>query len=162
MNISSARPADGIEEVVNTYGNMLFRLCLVMLKNHADAEDVVQETVIRYMLSAPYFENREHEKSWLIKVASNKCRDMLRFKSRHPLVDLEQLEELSADSSDSGIFEALMELPGKYRLVLMLHYVEEYKVAEIAHIIGKSGSAVKMRLMKGRKMLEEKYRKEFM
>ena len=55
-----------------------------------------------------------------------------------------------------------MTLPEKFRLVLMLHYVEEYPVADIAKIIGRTPSAVKMRLQKGRKLLEEAYRKEFL
>ena len=55
-----------------------------------------------------------------------------------------------------------MTLPEKYRLVLVLHYVEEYPVADIARLIGRTPSAVKMRLQKGRKLLEETYRKEFM
>lgn len=162
MNNSSARPADGVESAVNTYGNMLYRVCLVMLGNNQDAEDAVQETVLKYILSAPEFSDPEHEKAWLIRVATNKCRDMLRYKSKHPVIGLEQAENLPGNSSDSGILEALLELPEKYRLVLMLYYAEEYKTDEIARIIGKSASAVKMRLMKGRKMLEEKYRKEFM
>ncbi len=162
MDRSSARPVDAIETIVHTYGNMLLRLSLVMLGNEADAEDAVQETVIKYMLCAPDFKNNEHEKAWLIKVITNKCRDMLRYKSAHPLVDIEQLSELPAYSSDSSILEALMELPEKFRLVLLLYYVEGYSAKEIAQIIGRSVSAVKMRLMKGRKLLEEKYRKEFM
>lgn len=52
-------------------------------------------------------------------------------------------------------------VPEKFRIVLTLHYIEEYKVNEIAKIIGKSSSAVKMRLQKGRKLLEDIYRKEF-
>jgi len=55
-----------------------------------------------------------------------------------------------------------MRLPEKYKKVLYLYYVEEYRVEDIAGIIGKTASAVKMRLKKGRQLLEEKYRKEFM
>lgn len=55
-----------------------------------------------------------------------------------------------------------MEIPEKFRIVLALYYVDEYKVDEIAEIINRTPSAVKMRLQKGRKLLEEKYRKEYM
>ena len=55
-----------------------------------------------------------------------------------------------------------MSLPEKFRLVLKLYYVEEYRIDDIARIIRKTPSAVKMRLQKGRKLLEEKYRKEYL
>ena len=162
MENSSVRPTDGIPRIVHTYGDMLFRLCLVMLGNEADAEDAVQETVIKYMQKAPHFENAEHEKAWLITTAKNKCRDMLRFRARHLQTDIEYVQEMSSDPSDSGILEALMSLPEKYRLVLALYYVEEYRIGDIAQIIQKTPSAVKMRLLKGRRLLEEAYRKEYM
>lgn len=186
----SVRPADAVERVVETYGDMLYRLCIVMLGNESDAEDVIQETMIRYFQKAPIFRDKEHEKAWLIKVATNRCRDMLRFKSRHPQSDIDELFDLSdltendgtasyssycdysshvqggegsyEEVSDHSILEALMDMPEKFRMVLVLHYVEGYSTEEIAQIIGRSRSAVKMRLQKGRRLLEEKYRKEYL
>ena len=162
MQNMSAWPAGNIEAVVSAHSNMLFRICLVMLGNENDAEDAVQETIIKYLQKIPAFENPEHEKAWLITVATNKCRDMLRFRMRHPQIDIERIKELSQDTWSSGIIEALMSLPEKFRIVLTLHYVEEYNVNDIAKIIEKTPSAVKMRLQKGRKLLETKYRKEFL
>lgn len=160
MNNTSARSADNMERIMQTYGNMLFRLCLITLGNASDAEDAVQEILIKYLKRAPAFEDAEHEKAWLIRVATNQCRDMLRFRSRHPVINIEEINEFTGEKSDSGIMEALMELPEKFRTVLLLHYVEEYSVQEIARIIGKTASAVKMRLQKGRKLLREAYQKE--
>lgn len=160
MNNTSARPADNMERIMQTYGNMLFRLCLITLGNANDAEDAVQEILIKYLQKAPAFEDAEHEKAWLIRVATNQCRDMLRFRSRHPVINIEEINEFTGEKSDSGIMEALMTLPDKFRTVLLLHYVEEYSVREIASIIGKTASAIKMRLQKGRKLLQEAYQKE--
>ena len=162
MERSSARPADDIERIIHTYGNMLFRLCLVMLGNASDAEDAVQETMIKYLQKTPEFEGEEHEKAWLVTVAANKCRDMLRFRMRHPAADIDQWNEFTGEPSDSGILDALMTLPEKFKIVLILYYVEEYCMEDIAKMIGKSVSAVKMRLQKGRRLLEEVYRKEYM
>ena len=64
--------------------------------------------------------------------------------------------------AESCILDALLSLPEKYKSVLYLYYVEEYRVENIAGIIGKTSSAVKMRLKKGRELLKEVYRKEFM
>ena len=162
MANTSARPADEIERVMHTYGNMLFRLCLITLGNTSDAEDAVQETLIRYMQKAPEFKEAEHEKAWLLKVAANTCKDILRFRSRHQTIDIEEIKEFTKDTSDSGILDALMTLPDKFRVVLVLYYVEEYSIEEIAGVIGRTTSAVKMRLQKGRSLLGETYRKEYL
>ena len=157
-----ARPANDIETVMNSYGNMLFRLCLIMLGNASDAEDVIQETMIKYLQKAPEFADAEHEKAWLIKVSTNHCKDVLRFRNKHQMVDIEQIKEFVNEESDSGIIDALMTLPEKYKIVLLLYYVEGYSTKEIAEMIGKTVSAVKMRLQKGRVLLKEAYGRECM
>ncbi len=159
METPLARLPDEVEQMIRNYGDMLFRTCLVMLQNEPDAEDAVQETVLKYMLKSPAFDSPEHERAWLLKVAANQCRDMLRFRSRHPQITLEQLGEYLTDPENCGILDALMTIPEKYRIVMLLYYVEGYPTADIAQMIGKSASAVKMRLQKGRKLLEDAYRK---
>lgn len=162
MEGSSSRSADEIEKMVRVHSDMLFRIALVMLGNKYDAEDVLQETVIRYMQKAPAFNSPEHEKAWLIKVVTNLCRDVQRYRMRHPKISYDELQGFVSDLGNCGIIEALMTVPEKFRIVMLLYYVEEYRVEEIANIIGKSASAVKMRLKKGRKLLEEIYRKEYL
>ena len=162
MANTSEWPADNIETVINKYGNMLYRLCVLMLKNESDAEDIVQETIIQYYRKSPTFANAEHEKAWLIRVATNKCRDLLRFRVRHPQIDDDYLEKIPCSTSDSGIIDTLASLPEKFRLVLTLHYIEGYRVEDIAKIISRTPSAVKMRLRKGRKLLETIYREEYL
>lgn len=162
MKNTSARPADDIETIIERYGDMLYRLCILMLKNESDAEDAVQETVIKYYRKAPRFADAEHEKAWLIRVATNECRDLLRFRVRHPQADAESIPGVFDEMPDSGILEALASLPEKYRLVLTLYYIEEYRVEDIAKIIGRTSSAVKMRLQKGRKLLEKIYREAYL
>ena len=157
MKKTLARPANDIESVIHSYGNMLFRLCLIMLGNTNDAEDAVQEVVIKYLQKAPKFENTEHEKAWLIKVSTNQCKDILRFRSRNQMVDIDQTKECVKEEADSEIIDALMTLPEKYKIVLILHYVEGYSTKEIADLIGKTSSAVKMRLKKGRMLLKAAY-----
>ncbi len=160
MQNLSADNTENIESVINTYGDMLYRLCYVILKSESDAEDAVQDTVIKYFQKKPLFKDGEHIKAWLITVAKNKCKDMLRYRQRHSHTYIDEVADVPAKTSDGGIMEVLMTLPQKFSLVLMLYYVEEYRIEEIAKIIGKTPSAVKMRLQKGRKLLKEKYEKE--
>ena len=162
MTNTSAFPPDDIETVINKYGDMLYRLCVLMLKNESDAEDTVQETFMKYFQKAPIFEDCEHEKAWLIRVATNRCRDTLRFRVRHPQMDDACFSKIPCESSDSGIMEALASLPEKFRLVLTLYYIEDYRIEEIAKIIHRTPSAVKMRLQKGRALLKKIYREEYL
>ncbi len=149
----------GIEKAIEAYSDMLFRLCLIMLGNETDAEDAVQETFLKYIEKSPGFNDSEHEKAWLIKVASNKCKDIIRYrkKSNNTYIDLKNnCYEIEIDS----LSEILMRIPEKFRIVLTLYYIEGYKVSEISELIKKTPSAVKMRLKKGRNIFEEQYRKE--
>ena len=160
MNNSLLPPTNDAAIIVNLYGNMLYRICYVMLSNEMEAEDAVQETIIKYLQKAPTFKNAEHEKAWLILTAKNKCKDILRFRKRNLQLKDEHLQTIPTKTTDTSILELLMSLPEKFKIVLILYYVEEYPIKDIAHIIKRTPSAVKMRLKKGRKLLEEKYRKE--
>ena len=161
MRNTSEWPTDDIEIIIRKYGDMLYRLSLIMLKNESDAEDVVQETIIKYYQKSPVFVDSEHEKAWLIKVATNKCRDLLRVRGRYIQIEENFLEQIADEETDCGIIEALTVLPEKYRLVLTLYYIEGYRIEDIAKIISRTSSAVKMRLQKGRKLLKEIYEKEY-
>ncbi|MDE6005313.1 MAG: RNA polymerase sigma factor [Oscillospiraceae bacterium] len=150
-------------ELVNQYGDMLYRICLLSLKNHADAEDAVQEVFLKYFTRAPEFNSENHRKAWLITVALNQCKTMHRQKKRSIPTEPELLKISETVSQENHtILDALVQVPEKFRTVLILYYVEGYKIKEIAGLIGKSSSAVKMRLSKGRKLLETIYRKEYL
>ena len=159
MKLTSARPADGAEAVLDKYGNNLYRICLVTLKNQADAEDALQDTLVRYLQKAPRFESEEHQKAWLIRVAVNICRDMLR-KRRYHQEELENIPVPQADEQQQSALDALLTLPEQFRIPMILHYVEGYSVAELAKLLSLTQSAVKMRLSKGRILLREAIGKE--
>ena len=149
-----------IENVITKYSDMLFKICLVILCHEADAQDAVQETFIKYMTKAPDFNDEEHQKAWLIRVATNICKDLCRFRNRHTHVNIEQLSDYYQAPESAGILEDVLSLPPKYKIVIHLYYVEEYDVKSIAEIIGISVSAVKKRLQRGREMLKLEYTKE--
>lgn len=143
-----------IEEVVRTYSNMLYRICIVMLGNEADAQDAVQDTFCRYLEHNKEFIDIEHEKAWLITVATNRCRDMQRLRLRHPKVDLEKITA-SYDVPDyNEVLVELIKLPSSIKSAVYLHYIEGYKLAEVSDMLGISVNAVKKRLQRGRKLLK--------
>lgn len=144
-----------IREAVIKYSDILYKVCIVMLCNEQDAQDAIQDTFCRYLEKKPEFRDEEHEKAWLIKVATNICRDMIRFRIRHPKVSIDEVENTLAAPEQREILKELLELPVKQKTVIFLHYVEGYQIKEIADILGITESAVKVRLLRGRKQMRD-------
>lgn len=142
-----------IEDVVMKYSDMLYRICVVMLGNEADAQDAVQDTFCRYLERMPDFAGEEHEKAWLIKVAQNRCRDMRRFQLRHPKIDIEEITASYEDPEYSEVLAELIKLPLSVKSAVYLYYIEGYKTTEVSEILGISANAVKKRVQRGREML---------
>jgi len=156
----SSRPADGeIERIVNTYSNMLFKLCFTILCNNTDAEDAVEDTFLKYITKSPCFQNEEHTKAWLIKVASNICKDMYRFNKKRDCISFEDLFNYSKAEENNELLEEVMRLPVKYKTVIHLFYVEGYKTDEISEILSISSAAVRKRLQYAREKLKLQYEK---
>lgn len=143
-----------VEYAVEKYSQMLFRICYGILCNKHDAEDALQETFLKYLTKAPLFKDSEHEKAWLIKVATNTSKNMARFNSKHAVENLDELRHIGISDNDRDIFELIMRLPVKYKIVLDLYYIEGYKANEIADITNTSPVTVRKRLQYGRKLLK--------
>ena len=143
---------------VEQYSDTVRRLCIVYLKNYADAEDIFQTVFLKYVLSSMSFKSAEHEKAWFIRVTINACKDFLKsFFRRHtvPLDEvLEQPAPLPPDYRE--VLAAVLSLPKKYREVIYLHYYEEYTAPEIGRILGKNPNTVYTLLTRSKKMLREK------
>ena len=143
-----------IEYAVEKYSQMLFRICYGILCNKHDAEDALQETFLKYLTKAPLFKDSEHEKAWLIKVATNISKNMVRFNSKHAVENLDELRHIGISDNDRDVFELIMHLPVKYKIVLDLYYIEGYKANEIADITNTSPVTVRKRLQYGRNLLK--------
>lgn len=150
-----------IREAVIKYSDMLYKICIVILCNEQDVQDAMQDTFCRYLEKAPDFRDEEHEKAWLIRVATNICRDMIRFRIRHPKVSIEELENSLAAPEHKRTLQELLELPVKQKMVIYLHYVEGYQIREIADILGITEGAVKMRLQRGREQMQRQWQEVY-
>ncbi len=151
-------PDQSVEAVFQEFGNMLYRIAFVMMKNAFDAEDVVQDTLIKYMEHrerGKTFETEEHRKAWLIRVDINLCKNRLRFYKNHPKIGMDQLSRYYEEKEDTRLMDSLLLLPSRYREILLLHYVEGYQGKEIAQMLGISESAVRKRLERGRGKLRD-------
>ena len=147
------KSAEEINFAMEAYADMVRRICFLHLKNRYDTEDVFQNVFLKYMTYEGSFADREHEKAWLIKVAANRCRDIRRGRSRHPEVQYTDVEEYCEFQGQSEVLAELMNLPDKLKEVVYLHYIEGYRTAEIAQMLGITPNAVKKRLQRGRESL---------
>ena len=139
---------------MNSYLPGAFNVC----KSTQDAEDVVQDTFLQYISVKKHFETEQHIRAWLIRVAINKAKNKNAAFFRRHVVPLEDyMETVSFDSPESSeVFEVVMGLPEKYRVVIHLFYYEDYSVKEIADILKITESNVKVRLSRGRLILKNK------
>lgn len=144
------------EAAVDKYADILFRCAYTYCGNRADAEDVVQETFIKYLKKSPSFNDEAHEKAWLIRVAVNLSKDLMKsywYKNKSELIEDITDENDANDKCD--IWESVSHLPPKYKIVTELYFHEGYTIKEIAEIIGAKQSTVGDRLTKAKKMLSE-------
>lgn len=143
------------EEILNTYGNSILRYAYSYLHNGSDAEEVLQDTLVKFLQTAPVFKTPRHEKAWLMRVAGNLSKNRLDYNRVRQADELS--EELSADGSEelSFVWEAVKALPEKFRAVIHLFYYEGYSTAEIARLLGCSEGAVRSDLTRGRARLRE-------
>lgn len=146
------------EHYLDTYGNAVLRLAYSYLHNMADAEEVLQDTLVQFIHAAPVFENEPHAKSWLMQVAANLSKNRIRSNRIRRSEDLDELQETLAgqESEDlSFVWEAVKSLPEKYREVIHLFYQEGYATWEIARILQRKESTVRSDLKRGRERLKE-------
>lgn len=152
-----------VQELFEKYQDNLYILAFNICKNAEDAKDVVQDTFMQYHMIKKEFENEQHIRAWLIRVAVNKAKNMNRTFWRKNKISLEEyMDTLEFATPESGeLFEAVMHLPEKYRIVVHLFYYEDYTVHEIADILKLSESNVKVRLSRARVLLRETLQEEW-
>ena len=145
-----------IENIINLYGDLLYRTGIMILGNSQDVQDVLQEVMLKVLQKMPEFHDSEHEKAWLLRVTINLCKDMLRFRFRHQYIQIDELEIEAADTDDRQLLQEIIQLPPRWRIVLLLHYVEGYSLKEIADILSVSENAVKKRMQRAKVELKKK------
>ena len=152
-----------LHELAAMYQDNLFAVAFNICQNTQDAEDVIKDTFVQYYTTKKEFDSEEHIRAWLIRVAVNKAKNVTRTFWRRNKVSIEDFTEMLAFETPESetLFETVMQLPKKYRIVIHLYYYEDYSVGEIAKILKLSESNVKTRLMRGRAKLREVLKEEW-
>jgi len=160
------------EAVIRTYSAMVYRIAYARTGNKEDADDIYQEVFLRYIRKKPVFFSEEHAKAWFIKVSINCARKFMgKWKKNaetsenwDEILLLQENDSLAAegvtveeqylaDERDAQLHRELQKLDSDTRLLLHLYYFEEMKTKEIARLLHKSETAVRVALSRARTKL---------
>lgn len=150
------------EGVVKTYADTVYRVALNILRNPEDSKDCMQNVFLRYYKKQNAFESDEHIKAWLIRVAVNESKRLLKINSKNQNVPLDEVANtlFAEKKEESDIFKEVMKLDEKYRTVILLYYYEGYGVKDIAHILKRNAATVRTQLSRARELLKNSLKEE--
>lgn len=149
------------ERLLTCYGNSVLRLAYSYLHNMSDAEDILQDTLIQFLKTQPEFETSEHEKSWMFRVAINKSKNKLAYLKIRRTDELSEELHTNEPEDLSFVWEAVKQLPIKYREVIHLYYHEDYSTAEIAVLLCKKEATIRSLLLRARSKLKDTLREVY-
>lgn len=151
-----------ISEIVDTYSNMVYKLALARTKNKFDADDVYQEVFMRYMKNYHKLKSNEHTKAWFIRVTVNCSNNIFNsswFKKtvlfKNSLKDNLKDDINFSTEENKHVYNAVLELPKKYRTVIYLFYYEDMSIKEISKALEIKEGTIKSQLHRGRNLLKE-------
>ncbi|MBQ9266972.1 MAG: sigma-70 family RNA polymerase sigma factor [Clostridia bacterium] len=144
------------EFYVSQYKDMLYKLAYAYLKSEADSNDVIQNVFLNFYKTKKEFESEEHMKYFLVRCTINECKKVWRA----PWSRLVSFEEASAENAeesniDLDLLNSIMALDRNYRLVIVLFYIEGYRINEIARILNVPVGTVGSRLSKAKEKLKK-------
>ena len=141
--------------MLDAYGNSILRLAYSYLHNQSDAEEVLQDTLLQFLRTAPVLESPQHEKAWLLRVAANLSKNRLKYNRLRSADELR--DTLAAEQREdlSFVWEAVKALPQHSRAAIHLFYHEGCSTAQIASILGRKESTIRSDLRRGRIQLKE-------
>jgi RNA polymerase sigma factor (sigma-70 family) len=160
--VTSAIREQLLEKWITQYGNAILRTCFVYLSDTAQAEDAMQDTFLKAWNSMNQFErrNEDSEKAWLMRIAINICHDYHRSKWFRHVDRSKVLEALPVhlDSilpQDRSLLLDILQLPEKYKQVILLYYYQEMTLQEVSDVLRISHSTVHLRMQKAQKLLAQ-------
>ena len=155
---------DYISDLLDKYSDMVLRIAYTYLKNRADAEDIVQDVFLRIIDKKPSFNDESHVKSWLIRATINMCKNKVNMfwnKNKCSIDDVQEFAVSDKYNTDTSVFQAVMALGEKYRVVVYMYYYEGYSTPEIADVIGKNETTIRSLLHRARNKLKDMLKEDY-
>lgn len=156
-------------QLYQRYSGKVFAKCISMLNDHGLAKDAVQEIFVKILLNLSRFDERSSFSTWLYSITYNFCIDLLRRKKKITLLFTEDIgrvsQEKEVETPDSLLLEMksdrlqriLERLPPGDRMILLLKYQDEISIKEMASVLQKTESAIKMQIMRAKQRANDLY-----
>ena len=165
--IEKARHRDGhaFTVLIQAHMQSMYKVARSILWSDEDAADAIQDTILSCWRNINGLREPEYFKTWLIRILINICRDYAKHQTRQTDICLGD-ETLAAVPAKDGAYEnvewkeTLKLLDEKYRLIMVLYYVEGFRTSEIAKMLDIPEATIRTRLARGRKKLSDIFRKE--
>lgn len=142
------------DHIMMEYSDMGTRICILNLRNSQDAKDCFQNVFIKLYQSENQFQDDQHLKAWLIRVAINECKNY-RKRFYKQTIDIDNVI-ISQHQEEILLLPEVLKLPFRYRNILYLYYYEGYKINEISIMLHMNENTVKSHLKRGRDLLRKK------
>lgn len=167
QQVLSKSKEDIILFIIDEYGEQIKRLIFTYTKNYAQTDDLFQEFLIKVYQRIDQFNGKSGLKTWLYRIAINKCKDYLRSPI-HRFFSLNEKATVVIHASDSAenlalerersqkLVHAILDLPIKYREIFVLRYYQDFNSKQISEALGLSESTVRTRIMRGKEKLKAK------
>ncbi len=156
---------DNINRLISIYGDTIFRLCYLYVKDYQIAEDIVQEVFVKVYRNYNKFKHNSDEKTWITKIAINTCKTYLKGSWVKRVILKEEIENTFIEDVEkrfiyqdekAQLLLAVLEMDSRYKDIIILYYYNDLTISEISRILGISENTVKTRMVRGRKKLEIK------
>ena len=155
-----------LENLIELYGNDVLRIATLYMQNPSTAEDIFQDVFLKVNKYLSSFQGKSSEKTWIIKITINTCKDYLKSAWRKKVVSIENFSDTIENASfDENIIDSenasmvlneILLLPTKYKDVLILYYYKDFSTLEISNVLNIPEATVRTRMKRAREMLKEK------
>lgn len=156
---------DIIEKMISLYGNDVLRIATAYTRDAEISKDIFQEVFIKVAKNISKFEKRSSEKTWLIRITVNTCKDYLKSSWNKKVIQMEEIESNTTLNSDENILEKeqssliiqeILNLPIKYKDILLLYYYQDFSTPDISKILNIPEASVRTRLRRARELIKDK------
>lgn len=143
-------------DIFNKTKHDIYRLVRIYIRNSYDTDDIVQNVYLKLHKNIYNLNDDEHAKRWLIRVAINECKNQFLSNWVRRVIPLDEtlVDEVSFEADDK-VWQAVISLPQKYRIVIYLFYYEEYSTSEIAETLKLKEANVRKQLQRARERLKK-------
>lgn len=146
---------DSFTDVYEKYKNTVYSVIFNYVRNTDNASDVTQDVFMKLIDSDVTFDSEEHLKAWLIRVAINASKNLLKYNSRFSDEEIPEIPYFEEHNEDGHLLRLVMSLPEKYRVPLHLFYYEDLTIRQIGNLLHVPEATIKIRLKRGRDKLQK-------